>query len=236
VEAAASAAEPTRALRASVIRNGLAIGIATGAYGLSFGALATASGLSVWQTVALSTLMFTGGSQFAFVGVVAAGGSPLAAAASATLLGTRNALYGPALIPLLRPRRTIKPLMAHVVIDESAAMALTAPASALARTGFWVSGLGVLFFWNLATALGALGAHLLPDPSRLGLDAVAPAAFIALLAPRLGSVQGRTAAALGAVAALAATPVMPAGTAVLAAATATLLYAFITIRRTREVS
>src|SRR3954465_13937736 len=103
------------------VRNAVGIGVATGAYGLSFGALAVAAGLSVLQASALSLLMFTGASQFAFAGLIA--GGPAAAGAPALLLGSRNALYGLRLSSLLLRRR---PLAAHLVIDESAAMATRA--------------------------------------------------------------------------------------------------------------
>ena len=82
---------PGRSVRA----DSLGVGVATGAYGISFGALATASGLDVWQACALSLLVFTGASQFAFVGVIASGGAPLAGAATSVLLGSRNLFYGP---------------------------------------------------------------------------------------------------------------------------------------------
>ena len=52
------------------VRIGASLSVATGLYGISFGALSVAAGLSLGQTVALSALMFTGGSQFAFIGVV----------------------------------------------------------------------------------------------------------------------------------------------------------------------
>ena len=87
--------------RAAIIRDGLGVGIATGAYGISFGAVSVAAGLSVAQTCVLSLLMFTGASQFALVGVAAAGGPPVSGALTALLLGTRNTLYGLRLAPLL---------------------------------------------------------------------------------------------------------------------------------------
>ena len=74
------------------VRMGLSISVATGLYGISFGALSVAAGLNIWQTMVLSALMFTGGSQFAFIGVIAGGGSGLAAVGAATLLGVRNAI------------------------------------------------------------------------------------------------------------------------------------------------
>jgi predicted branched-subunit amino acid permease len=194
-------------MRTKVVRDAIGIGLATGAYGLSFGALAVAAGLSVVQAGALSLLMFTGASQFAFVGLIA--GGPIPAVTTALLLGARNALYGLRLSALLPDRR---PLAAHLVIDESAAMAL-GPA---ARQGFWATGGAVFVCWNVATLLGALAGTVLSDPRTLGLDAAAPAAFLALLAPRLaGTAQ---VAGPAAAAALIAVPLVPAGVPVLVAA------------------
>jgi predicted branched-subunit amino acid permease len=202
-----------------IVRDALGIGVATGAYGLSFGALASAAGLSLPQACALSALMFTGASQFAFVGLIGGGGA-VAAVATALLLGARNALYGLRLAPYLRPR----PLAAHLVIDESAAMAVRdTPADT--RLGFWATGAAVFVFWNLATLLGGLAGQLLSDPRALGLDAAAPAAFLALLAPRLREREPQTIAALAAVAALISVPLVPAGTPVLVAAAVAMLAA-----------
>lgn len=204
--------------RSEVLREALGIGVATGAYALSFGALATATGLSVLQACALSSLMFTGASQFAFIGVVGAGGAPLAAAASAILLGTRNGLYGLGIsrhLGLRGPRRVAG---AHLTIDESTAMALAHEPSGLAPLGFLATGLSVLAFWNLGTLLGALGARVLPAPERLGLDAAIPAAFLSLLAPRLRGRGPLGVAVAGALVALALVPVLPPGIPVIAAA------------------
>lgn len=74
----------------SVAAVSLGVGVATGLYGISFGALSVAAGLDVWQTMALSLLMFSGGSQFAFIGVVATGAGVVPAILSAWLLGVRN--------------------------------------------------------------------------------------------------------------------------------------------------
>jgi len=71
------------AARRGVVRDGLGVALATGTYGISFGAVSVASGLSVTQTCVLSLLMFTGASQFALVGVVASGGAPVSAVATA---------------------------------------------------------------------------------------------------------------------------------------------------------
>ena len=176
--------------RAPVLRDAIGVGLATGTYGLSFGALSISAGLSVLQTCALSALMFTGASQFAFVGVIASGGNPLAGAAGAVLLSLRNALYGIQLSSLLGVRRARKVMASHLVIDESAAMGLARSSPDEGRLGFWATGLAVFVCWNTATLIGALGAQGLSDPEVLGLDVVAPAAFAALLAPRMRASQG----------------------------------------------
>jgi predicted branched-subunit amino acid permease len=194
-----------------IVRDGLGVGVAVGALGLSFGALAVASGLSVLQACALSLLMFTGASQFAFVGLI--GGGVAAAVATALLLGARNSLYGLRLAPYLRPRG----LAAHFVIDESAAMAVRDTPDDT-RLGFWSAGLAVFAFWNVATLIGALAGNAISDPNAFGLDAAAPAAFLALLAPRLTTREPQAIAGLAAVAALASVPFVPAGTPVLVAA------------------
>ncbi len=142
------------------MRDAVAVGTATGAYGLSFGALATAAGLSVWQTCALSVLMFTGASQFALIGVLGAGGGPLAAVATATLLGSRNAFYGLRLTAILHLQGPARPLAAHLVIDESSAMAVLRTDSRSARLAFWATGASVFTLWNLATLIGGLGARV----------------------------------------------------------------------------
>jgi predicted branched-subunit amino acid permease len=197
--------------RRAVIRDAMGIGIATGAYALSFGAISTAAGLSLLQTCALSVLMFTGASQFALVGVVGAGGSVWAGAATAALLGSRNALYGVRLSSLLVRGGWRRAAAAHFVIDETTAMAIARDSVAESRLAFWATGLAVFTLWNLGTLIGALATHALPDPKVLGFDAAPPAAFLALLAPRLRSREPMAIALSAGVVALVCLPFVPAG-------------------------
>lgn len=199
------------------------MGLATGAYGVSFGAVSVAAGLSVVQTCALSLLMFTGASQFALVGVLAAGGAPLSGALTALLLGTRNTLYGLRLAPLLQWSGWRRLLGAHLVIDESTAMSVTRSSRAAARLGFLTTGLSVFLLWNLATFAGAIAGTVLGDPRTFGLDAAVGAAFMALLWPRLRDRRNRLVAAAAAAVALGMVPIAPAGVPVLAAAGVALL-------------
>jgi predicted branched-subunit amino acid permease len=210
--------------RRAVIRNCLGVGLAVGTYGFAFGAASVAAGLSVLQTCLLSLLAFTGGTQFAVVGVVAGGGTLVAALGSGLLLGSRNALYAMRLAPLLRVRGVRRLVAALGTIDESTAMAVAQKDEALGRTAFWWTFGGVFTVWNLATLLGAVGATAIGDPQQYGLDAVIPAAFLALLAPRLrdGRVERRVALG-GAVIAFALIPITPAGVPVLASTAALLL-------------
>jgi len=209
--------------RAAVLRQALSIGVATGAYGISFGALAVAGGLTVPQACVLSLAMFTGGSQFAFVGVVAAAGSAGAAVATAALLGARNGFYGLQMARILRPRGSRRLLTAHVTIDETTAVGSAQAAvhpdrPDLARVGFWATALAVFALWNAATLLGALVGNALGDPRRYGLDAAAAAAFLALLWPRLATGSTRLVAAGAVLVASVLVPLLPPGMPVLAAA------------------
>lgn len=214
--------------RAAIIRDSLGVGIATGAYGVSFGAVAVSAGLSVAQTCALSLLVFTGASQFALVGVVASGGAPLSGALTALLLGTRNTLYGLRMAPLLRFTGWRRVSAAHVLIDESTAMSVTRETTAAARLGFLTTGVSIFVLWNLATAIGAVAGNAIGDPGTYGLDAAVGAAFLALLWPRLRGRRNQLVAAAAAVVALATVPVVPAGVPVLAAAAVALLAGVLT--------
>ncbi|MGP3955052.1 AzlC family ABC transporter permease [Nonomuraea sp. 3N208] len=211
--------------RSAAVRDGLGVGVAVGLSGLAFGAAAIIAGLTVPQACVLSLLTFTGASQFALTGAVGAGGDLVAATAGALLLGGRNTLYGLRLAGLLRdirgPRRL---LAAHGVIDETTAVALAQPDERAARAGFTATFASLYVTWNLCTLAGAYGTSFLGDPGVLGLDTVGPAAFLAILWPRLAaSKELRLLAAVAAAIALCATPFLPPGVPVLLSAAAVLV-------------
>jgi predicted branched-subunit amino acid permease len=215
---AEAADENWRATRTAVMRDALGVGIATGAYGLSFGAISTAAGLSFAQTCVLSLVMFSGGSQFAMAGIIGGGGAAMTGAATAILLGLRNGIYGLRLAGVLAVRGWRRPIAAQLVIDESTAMTIVRTSPRAARLAFWSTGLSVFVLWNLATVIGAVGANALSDPKVLGLDAAAPAAFAALIAPRLRSREPWMVAMGASAVALATVPFVPTGVPVLLAA------------------
>ncbi|WP_312876463.1 AzlC family ABC transporter permease [Streptomyces bohaiensis] len=228
-------AEPARSeARRTAVRDGLGVGVAVGLSGFAFGVTAAGAGLSVLQACALSLLVFTGASQFALVGALAAGGNPFTAAAGAFFLGARNAFYGLRLAGLLRLRGGVRPLAAHWVIDETSAVALAQADPRAARTGFAVTGVTLYVLWNLTTLLGALGAGALGDPRAWGLDAAGPAVFLALLAPMLDGVRERATAMLAVLLAVACVPFLPAGVPVLAAAAAAPLVLLVSGFRARR--
>ena len=209
--------------RSGIVRDSLAVGLATGAYGVGFGAVSVASGLSVAQTCVLSLVMFTGASQFALAGVVAAGGAPLSGAATALLLGTRNTLYGLRMGPLLQWRGWRRAAAAHVLIDESTAMSVSRGTTEATRLGFLTTGVSVFVLWNIATAIGAVAGEAVGDPRTYGLDAAVGAAFLALLWPRLKDRRNVVVAALAAAVALSMVPLTAPGVPVLAAGGVALL-------------
>lgn len=210
---------------AAARRQALSVGLATGAYGLSLGALAVANGLSVLQACLTSLLLFSGGSQFALVGVLGNGSSVWAAVTASSLLGIRNGLYGLQLNALLRIRGPRRFAAAQLTIDESTAVAVAQDEPVARRTGFWLTGIAIYVGWNLTTLLGALLGNAVGDPRRYGLDAAASAAFFALLWPRLKQWRSAGIALAGAVVAACLVPFVPVGLPIVAAAGAGLVLA-----------
>lgn len=207
----------------AVRRAVVGIGLYAAAFGTTFGAVAAAAGLTVAQALLLSVVMFTGASQLALVGVLGAGGGAAAGIGAALLLGLRNAFYGVPVTEILRPAGLARLWTAHFVIDETTAMATAQPTRAGGRYAFWATGLVLFVAWGGGTLAGAaVGAAL--DTQRLGLDAAAPAIFLALLWPRLATGRRARAVALGGAAvALVLLPITPPGVPVIAAAAVAVL-------------
>ena len=222
----------------AAIRSSLAVGLAVSLYGVSFGALSVASGLDIWQTCVLSLFMFSGGSQFALIGVLASGGASagFAAVAGAALLGTRNGLYAIRLSPIVGGPWWRKLLAAHLTVDETTAVATAQPTRASQRAGFWWTGVILYLGWNLTTLAGALIGNALGDVRAYGLDAAAAAAFLGLLWPRLKSLQPIVVAVAAAVVAALLTPSLPAGVPILIAALVAVVVGFFNWFGKREVA
>jgi 4-azaleucine resistance transporter AzlC len=203
--------------RGMILKAAIGIGLYAMAFGTSFGAISVGSGLSLAQTMVLSLIMFTGASQFAFVGVAASGGSPIAAIPAALLLGVRNAFYGVPISEILHPHGLARLWTAHFVIDETTAMAISQATPRAKRYAFWATGLILFSLWQLGSMAGALVGRAV-NPADIGLDAAAPAVFLALLWPMLRRPEARWVALGGALVALALIPMTPPGIPVLASA------------------
>ena len=195
----------------------VSVGMATGIYAVSFGALGVTAGLSILETMLLSLLMFSGASQFAFVGVVATGGMAAipTAIASAWLLGVRNGFYALRMAPVLGMPGIAKLLSAQLTIDESTAVATAQSSQSGERRGFWWTGISVFVFWNLMTLAGAVLGDQIGDPANYGLDSAAAAAFLGLVWPRLNSNLYRLIGVSALVLAVSTSAFVPAGVPVL---------------------
>ena len=206
-------------MKNQVAKDALWIGIAVGIYGISFGALAVTYGFSILETTLLSSLMFTGASQFAFIGVIGTGGGALAAIAVAALLGSRNTLYALSLTNVLKVKGYKKFAAAQLTIDESTGMSVKYRDDEVkTKQAFWFTGISVFVFWNIATIIGAVGASLLEDPTAFGLDGTIAAAFLALVWPRLHNRLNKLVFIAAFLTALALTPILPPGLPILATA------------------
>jgi predicted branched-subunit amino acid permease len=209
----------------------LGVAAAVSLYGISFGALAVASGLDFWQTQVLSLFMFSGGSQFAVIGLAATGAPGLSIITAAGLLGVRNGLYAVRMSSVVGPGLWKRLLAGHWTIDESTAVAIAQTEPRAQRIGFWLTGAAIFVGWNTMTAAGAVLGDALGDPRMWGLDAAAAAAFLGLLWPRIQSRQPAAVAAVAAVITVLTVPTAPAGLPVLIAAASGIIMALLAERR-----
>jgi 4-azaleucine resistance transporter AzlC len=212
-----------RTLERGVLRDIALTCLAVSFIGLSYGAIAVASGFPLWVPAAQSVLVLAGASEFLFIGIVAAGGNPIAAALAGLLVNARHLPYGLALGPDATGGGWRRILGTHLMNDESVVFALAQDDLPRKRAAYWACGLGVLICWPGGAVLGALIGSAVHDTSAFGLDAMFPAVILALIVPDLRERMTATAALTGAAIALIATPFLPAGLPVLLALGAVLL-------------
>ncbi|TDD43418.1 branched-chain amino acid ABC transporter permease [Kribbella antibiotica] len=197
--------------------------LADGVVGLSYGAISVGGGLPWWVPVLLSIVVFAGASQFLFVGIVIAGGSPIAAMIAGVLVNTRHVAFGLAVSDEVGSgwRRW---LGSHLMTDENVAFAIGQDNPRQRRAAYWAGGIGIFICWNIGVLLGSAAGSVITDTDVFGLDAAFPAVLLALVLPALRDRSTRTAALVGAVVALATTPFLPAGLPVLFASAGLLFY------------
>ncbi|RJO77710.1 branched-chain amino acid ABC transporter permease [Nocardia panacis] len=199
--------------------------LAVGVIGISYGATAVASGLPFWLPIVLGCIVLAGGAEFLFIGIIATGGSPIAAALAGLLVNARHLPYGLS-VPEVVGTGWRRPIGLHVMNDEAVAVALAQPDQERKRAAYWLCGLGVGVVWPGGAALGALIGSIVPDTGAFGLDAVFPAVLLALVIPAFRDRITLRAALFGAVAALATAPFVPAGLPVLFALSGLLVAAW----------
>lgn len=203
-----------RTLGGGLARDILAVAVAAGFVGLSFGAIATAAGVPDWAVAAFSLFVFAGGAQFLAVALVAAG-SPIAAILGGLLLNARHLPFGLAIADILAGGWGRRVVGSHMMVDESIAFALAQPSPERRRAAYWFTGVTLFVCWQAGTVAGIAIGGAVGDPAQYGLDAAFPAALLALLVPRLREAAGLRVAVVASVVAVVATFFVPAGLPVL---------------------
>lgn len=204
------------------MRAGIPYAIAGGVLSLSFGVLAREVGFSVLGALVMSAIVFAGSAQFAAISIIAAGGGLGAAVGAAALMNSRFLPMGIALAPSLPGSAARRAAQGQAIVDASWAMA--AQGDGTYDRHFLFGATAVQYVtWVGGTALGAIAGTALGDPRDLGLDAIFPAFFLALLLPELRETRSRTVALAGALIALALIELTPPGVPVLAASVAALV-------------
>ena len=191
-------------------------------FGLSFGVLAKASGMGALAPVVMSATAFAGSAQFAAASVLATGGGALGAIGAAVLLNARYAPISLTVAPVLGGPLVSRLLQSQLIVDESWAVSQVG-GGRVDRRLIVGAGLTLYVGWLGGTALGVVGAGVVGNPARFGLDAAFPALFLALLVAQLSSRQAPVAAVLGATIALALVPFSSPGFPIIAAAAACLV-------------
>jgi 4-azaleucine resistance transporter AzlC len=207
---------PARERRAGGIRRGIPFGLAVFAIAISFGVLARPL-MGPVAPIVMSILVFSGSAQFGALAVLVAGGGSAAAIAAGLLLNARYLAMGLALAPSLRGRPSSRAAFAMTMVDASWA---SASIGGGAFDPWYLVGVSIPQYagWVLGTVLGVFVGPRLGDPKALGLDALFPAFFLALLWEEARGRRRLVSAGAGAGIALVLTPILPAGLPILAAA------------------
>lgn len=203
-------------LNSALVKAIFLICLADGVVAVSYGSLALSYGFPFWVPLALSIVVLAGASEFMFIGIVASGGSPFAAAAAGLLVNARHLPFGIAVRDLVGKRGAAL-LGCHIMNDESVAFGISQSTFAQRKAAYWLCGLGIALFWPLGVIVGELIGKVLPSSDTIGLDAVFPAVMFALVLPMLKNRLTRNRATAGACIALAVTPLVAAGLPVLLA-------------------
>jgi 4-azaleucine resistance transporter AzlC len=200
-----------RTLDPGLLRGIALVCLSVGAIGVSYGAITVTKGFPLWFPVVSAALVLAASSEFLFVGLIAAGGNPIAAVLVGLLVNARHLPYGLALPPGVIQPGWRRLLATHVMNDESVVLALAEPDLPRQRAAYWTCGLGMLVCWPGGAMVGALAGNLVHNTDALGLDAMFPAVILALILPAMKNPPTRNAALAGTAVALASAMFTPAG-------------------------
>lgn len=183
---------------------------------ISFGISARAAGVPGLAAIAMSAFVYAGSAQFAAVAILAQGGSVLAATLAAALMNARYLAMGVSIGPSLKGGRTRRALEGQAVVDASWALANRGEGRFDRHTLFGSSAPQYVT-WLGGTVVGVLAGGILPHPENLGIDAMFPAFFLALLLSEMKTAEASAVAVAGAVVAVVLGLLAPAGIGILAA-------------------
>ena len=206
-----------RTLERDLARDIALVCVADTIVGVSFGAITVSLGLPLWLPMLLSVVVFAGAAQFMFVGIVAAGGNPIAAVVAGLLVNARHLPFGFAIGDVLGTGWMRRIVGSHLMIDESVAFALAQPEPQRRRAAYWACGITLFGCWNLGVLAGAFGGTVVTNTDALGLDAAFPAVLLALILPAMRDPATRRAALAGVAIALITAAFLPKGLPVLLA-------------------
>ena len=211
----------------SSVRVGVAYGLpvqtALAPMAMLFGALALGrGGLSGFDTILMSAVVFAGSAQFAALSVVTAGGGIPAALTAGSLMNARFLAMGIALAPSLPGGPWRRAAQGQTVVDSSWALAHRGDGT-FDRWLLFGTTLPQYVAWTLGSVVGAVSGDLLGDTDRLGLDAIYPVFFLSLLIAELRDRTSSLVALTGALVALALVPLAPPGIPILAASAVALV-------------
>ncbi|MFF0815242.1 AzlC family ABC transporter permease [Rhodococcus sp. NPDC003318] len=215
-----------RTLDSGLRRDIALVCLADGLVGISYGAIAVGLGFAPWVPVLMSVVVLAGASEFLFVGIVAGGGSLLAALLGGLIVNARHLPFGLA-VGDIAGRGWRRVLGSHLLNDESTVFALSQADPRRKRITFWMCGIGIGICWPLGALLGATAGSLIDDIAAFGLDAMFPTVLLALVLPALRDRTTAGTALLGAVIAVAATPFLPTGIPVLLALVALVVLVWV---------
>ena len=191
----------------SAFRQSLPIILGYVPVGFAYGVLAQKSGLSSWNTILMSVIVFAGSAQLIAVGLFASGASMLTIVATTFVVNLRHVLMSAALAPYLsRWSKTKLALFAAELTDETFALHASrfAKGETIQTETFAINAIAQTA-WVGGTVLGLAASTLITDVKPIGLDYALPAMFIALL---LGQIKSRLHLTVAVVAGLLSTALM----------------------------